>query len=99
MFAPFGAQELLELRVQFRSVAGWEAVGAGEGAGEDPVGEALAEVRGFSGGTLPAGSYQVIQARSSVTRWETFELGVDGEILDPAESGPTIAASTGQPSR
>jgi hypothetical protein len=69
---------------EFRGTAGSEAIGVGVGGGGDPIGEALAEVRGYAGGTLPAGTYRVIEARSADTRWQTFELGEDGEIiLDP----------------
>ncbi len=75
---------------QFRGTAGWEAIGAGVGDGEDPIAEALAEVRSFADGTLPAGNYQVIEARSSDTRWETFDLGEDGRII--WEPDPTAAA-------
>ena len=71
---------------QFRGPAGWEPIGAGVGDGEDPLAEALDEVRRFAGGTLPAGSYQVIEARSSDTRWQAFELGKDGEIISDPES-------------
>ena len=70
---------------EFRGSSGWEPIGAGVGNGDDPIAEALAEVRRFAGGTLPEGRYQVIQARSSVTRWEAFDLSAEGEVSDPGE--------------
>ena len=82
---------------QFRGITGWEPIGAGVGAGEEPIAAALAEVRGFADGTLPAGSYQVIEARSSDTRWKTFDLGEDGQISwepDTRVSGEDVRAST-----
>jgi hypothetical protein len=83
---------------QFLGIAGWEPIGAGVAGGEDPIAAALAEVRGFAGGTLPAGTYQVIEARSSETRWKTFDLGEDGQIIwepDTCVSAEAVCASTG----
>jgi hypothetical protein len=66
---------------QYQGESGWETLGAGEGLGDDPVGGAIDDLRRLSGGTLPAGTYQVIESRSSSSQWQTFELGVDGQIL------------------
>lgn len=80
---------------QFRGITGWEPIGAGAGGGEHPIAAALAEVRGFAGGTLPAGTYQVIEARSSDTRWKTFDLGEDGQMRwepDTRVSGEDVCA-------
>jgi hypothetical protein len=84
---------------QFRGTVGWEAIGAGVGDGEDPIAEALAEVRRFAGGTLPAGNYQAIEARSSDTRWEAFDLGEDGQIVwgrDPGSAAEAARSSCGE---
>jgi hypothetical protein len=86
---------------QFRGTAGWEPIGAGAGVGdsEDPIAEALAEVRRFAGTTLPAGTYQVIEARSSETRWKTFDLGEDGQIVwepDPTPAADAPRSSCGE---
>ena len=69
---------------QFRGEVGWEPVGAGEGRGEDALDGAFADLRELSGGSLPAGTYQVIESRSSNALWQTFEVGGDGEIVDYA---------------
>jgi hypothetical protein len=66
---------------QFQGEKGWESLGAGEGAVEDPLGGALDDVRRLCGGDLPQGSYRVIDAGASDVIWRSFELGVDGEIL------------------
>jgi hypothetical protein len=66
---------------QFQGELGWETLGAGEGLGDNAIGGAIDDLRQLSGGTLPAGSYQVIESRSSVAQWQTFELGVDGQVL------------------
>jgi hypothetical protein len=66
---------------QYLGEVGWESIGAGLGSGCHPVTEALEEVRRLSDGLLAAGSYQVIEARSADPRWETFELGEDGEMV------------------
>jgi hypothetical protein len=84
---------------QFRGTAGWEPIGAGVGDGEAPIAAALAEVRGFAGGMLPAGTYQVIEARSSETRWKTFDLGEDGQIIwepDPTAATEAARSSCGE---
>ena len=67
---------------QFMGERGWESIGAGDGETGDPLGGALDEVRELSGGKLPPGVYQVIESRSSDTRWQSFELSEDGEIVD-----------------
>lgn len=59
---------------EFLGEAGWEPVGAGIGEGEDPVRAAFREVRTFSGGTLPSGTYRVIASGPSDARWETFRV-------------------------
>jgi hypothetical protein len=67
---------------QYLGEVGWESIGAGLGSGCDPVKEALEEVRRLSDGKLPAGHYQVIEARVADPRWETFDLGEDGQPVD-----------------
>ena len=52
------------------------------GEGDHAVRQALQEVRHFCGGSLPQGRYQVIESRSGDTRWHSFELDADGQILD-----------------
>jgi hypothetical protein len=69
---------------QFQGEGGWEAIGAGEGSRDDALGGAFADLRELSGGRLPAGTYQVIESRSSNALWQTFELGADGKIVDYA---------------
>jgi hypothetical protein len=71
---------------QYQGDYGWEAIGAGVGDGDDPIGMALAEVGLFYDGPLPAGSYQVIESRGAAPRWEAIEVGVDGKIVDPRRS-------------
>ena len=66
---------------QFHGEAGWETLGAGEGLGDDPIGGAIDDLRRLSGGTLPAGTYQMIESRSSASQWQTFEVAADGQIL------------------
>lgn len=75
---------------QFRGEAGWEVLGAGLGEGQDAIVRALDEVRGFYGGRLPPGRYQVIESRSEDSRWRAFELGGDGEVVaeDGLATGP-----------
>jgi hypothetical protein len=73
---------------QFLGEAGWEPVGAGIGEGDDPITSALDEIRELSAGALPAGRYQVIEARGSDTRWQTFDLGSDGNRIDCTEEPP-----------
>jgi hypothetical protein len=83
---------------QFRGSGGWEPIGAGVGGGDDPIAEALEEIRGFAGGKLPAGTYQVIEPRSSDTRWQTFDLGEDGEIIsdpEPQSADGAVCTSAG----
>ncbi|OJU85349.1 MAG: hypothetical protein BGO11_17865 [Solirubrobacterales bacterium 70-9] len=68
---------------QYLGAAGWECVGAGIGEGREPIAEALEEVRRLSGGRLPAGHYQAIEARAADPRFESFELGEDGKpVMD-----------------
>jgi hypothetical protein len=67
---------------QFQGEGGWEPIGAGEGRGDDALDGAFADLRELSGGTLPAGTYQVIESRSSNALWQTFEVGGDSEIVD-----------------
>jgi hypothetical protein len=67
---------------QFQGDAGWETLGAGEGLGDDAMGGAIDDLRRLSGGSLPAGTYQVIESRSAAAHWQTFELGVDGQVLE-----------------
>jgi hypothetical protein len=71
---------------QIQGDGGWEPIGAGEGRGDDALGGAFADLRELSGGSLPAGTYQVIESRSSNALWQTFEVGGDGEIVDYAAS-------------
>jgi hypothetical protein len=76
--------------VEFRGENGWEAFGSGEGSGEDPVGLAMADLTAVAGGTLPAGEYRCIAARSDSIHWETVWLDASGKILDTeAESSPS----------
>jgi hypothetical protein len=69
---------------QHRGQADWEPIGAGVGEGDMPVMEALADLRELAGGSLPAGSYRVIEARSSDPRWESFELDLDCRLIEEA---------------
>jgi hypothetical protein len=71
---------------QFQGEGGWEPIGAGEGRGDDALDGAFADLRELSGGTMPAGTYQVIESRSSDALWQTFEVGGDSEIVDYAAS-------------
>ena len=48
------------------------------------LGNSFSQATFGSGDMLPAGTYQVIESRSSNALWQTFELGVDGEIVDYA---------------
>jgi hypothetical protein len=63
---------------QFSGARGWEAMGAAEGAGDDPLAGAIHDLRALHGGTLPAGSYQYIAASGGDARWSDFELGDEG---------------------
>ncbi len=65
---------------QFNGSTGWEAMGSGEGAGEDPLATALDNLKSLHGGALPAGSYQYIAAAGSEARWRDFELGGEDEL-------------------
>jgi hypothetical protein len=67
---------------QLLGAAGWEAVGAGVGDGEDPVDVALAELRDLCGGHLPAGRWRVIESHSADPRLETFEVDEAGAVHD-----------------
>lgn len=67
---------------QFDGERGWEALGAGEGIPEDPLGGALDDVRRLCGGSLPEGSYRFIDPKIAGARWEAFELGADEQVID-----------------
>ena len=69
------------IHFEFSGDGDWEAMGSGIGAGEDPFGSALADLRSLHGGNLPAGRYRYIEARAGDARWEPFELGDGGEFL------------------
>lgn len=69
------------IHFQFEGERGWEAVGAGEGSTEDPLGGALDDVRRLCGGSLPGGSYRFIDPRLAGARWEDFELDSDGQVV------------------
>jgi hypothetical protein len=69
------------IHFEFSGSSDWEAMGSGIGAGEDPVGAALAELRSLHGGNLPAGRYRYIEARAGDARWGRFEIGAGGEFL------------------
>lgn len=62
---------------EFRCDGRWEAFGSGEG--EDPT-AGLADLIGLAGGSLPAGTYRCIAARSESARWDSLALGADGTI-------------------
>jgi hypothetical protein len=66
---------------QFSSDRGWEAMGSGEGGGNDPLPAAIQDLRVLHGGSLPAGSYQYIAAIGGEARWHAFELGEEGERI------------------
>jgi hypothetical protein len=66
---------------QFAGEKGWESLGAGEGGAEEPLGAALDDVRQLCGGDLPEGSYRFIGAGVSDSRWASFQLGDDGEVV------------------
>ena len=67
---------------EFRNDGRWETIGSGEGAGEEA---ALRELCALAGGTLPAGTYRCIAARSDSTRWESLSLAEDGTVGPPEE--------------
>ncbi len=67
---------------QFDGERGWEALGAGEGSAEEPLGGAFDDVRRLCGGSLPEGAYRFIDPKVAGARWQSFELGADGEIVD-----------------
>jgi hypothetical protein len=69
----------------------WEAFGSGEADGDDPV-AALADLIGLAGGSLPAGTYRCIAARSESARWDSLALGADGTIT----AADAYAARTGE---
>lgn len=64
---------------------GWEAIGAGVGQGEDPLGGALDELRDHFGGELPPGRYQALEAWVSDACWTEFEIAPDGVRLGLSE--------------
>ena len=74
---------------QFYGEAGWEALGAGSGEGEEAIRLALDELRGFCGGRLRPGRYAVIEARSEDAGWSVFELDDHREM-----AGGRIVAAT-----
>jgi hypothetical protein len=80
----------------------WEAFGSGEADGEDPA-AALADLIGLAGGSLPAGTYRCIAARSESARWESLALGADGTITAAdaylARTGDTAAGRVGRAGR
>jgi hypothetical protein len=70
------------IHFQFNGEKGWEALGAGEGSSEDPLHGALDDVRRLCGGSLPGGSYRFIDPRISGSRWQSFELDSEGQVID-----------------
>jgi hypothetical protein len=70
------------IHFQVEGEKGWEALGAGEGHSDDPLNGALDDVRRLCGGTLPKGSYRFIDPRVAGTRWQNFELDVEGQVVD-----------------
>jgi hypothetical protein len=70
------------IHFQVEGEKGWEALGAGEGHSDDPLNGALDDVRRLCGGTLPKGSYRCIDPRVAGTRWQNFELDVEGQVVD-----------------
>jgi hypothetical protein len=66
----------------------WVPIGAGLGEGENPMAEALGEVRELSGGALSAGDYQAIQAQPLGSTWLSFELDGDGELVGEEPAAP-----------
>jgi hypothetical protein len=82
--------------IERRSEGRWEAFGGGEGGdGEEASTVALADLISLAGGTLPAGEYRMIRARSDSTRWDFLHLGAAGEITAGEESLFGAEASTG----
>jgi hypothetical protein len=67
---------------QFLGQSGWEPMGSGRSSGEDPLLEAVEDLRILHGGELPPGRYQYIEAHTREARLTTFDLGVDGEMVD-----------------
>jgi hypothetical protein len=79
--ASLGRDARVIFHFQFSGDRGWEAMGSGEGAGDDPLSTAIVDLQSLHGGMLPAGSYQYIQAIGGDARWQGFELGDEGELL------------------
>jgi hypothetical protein len=71
----------------FEGSSGWEAVGSGEGAGDDDSGfrQALADLEGLTGGLWP-GVYRAIPANGRSTRWREFRIDERGYIAADEES-------------
>jgi hypothetical protein len=66
---------------QFRGEQGWESMGSGISSEENPLAEAVSDLRSLHGGALPAGSYRYLEVRSG-SHLGTFELDGKGELLE-----------------
>jgi hypothetical protein len=75
---------------QFDGPSGWEAVGSGEGSGEDDLGleQAITDLDSLAGGLEP-GVYLAIPARGRSTRWREFRIDAGGSVITGEEAdGP-----------
>ncbi len=82
---------------EYRCNGRWEAIGSGEGRGEEDCAAALADLNALAGGSLPAGTYRCIAAISAATRWESLRLAPSGEVV--FEDGPPSAAPSPPPAQ
>jgi hypothetical protein len=65
---------------EFDGLTGWEALGSGRGAGDDPLGEAIGDITGLLAAALPRGDYRCIAASGPDPRWLHFSVGDDGTV-------------------
>lgn len=62
----------------------WEAIGVGEGDGENAVDAAIADLAQKSGGALPAGEYRFMPGAQIDARWHVVELDADLSVIEAA---------------
>jgi hypothetical protein len=72
---------------QFEGPSGWEALGSGEGPGDDDPGfeQAVADLDALTGGLEP-GRYRAIPGNGRSTRWREFRIDDRGSSAADEES-------------
>lgn len=68
-------------RFEYRTAGKWHPIGTGEGAGANPVRQAIESVARDVSDDLPAGEYRYLVPMDAGSRWRRFDITEDGALI------------------